>query len=146
MCLWPPHYIIFLTVQNRFLLVRLHMDSLCGKSTLRSLCQTLEKLPDGFKETYDNALARIYKQSEEQRTLVYQVLSWISYAFRPMSHVELQYAMAISKDMAEIDEDDLHDDEFLLSVCGGLVIIMEKHKQVALVCKCTTLYMYTLHI
>jgi hypothetical protein len=122
------------------------MDSLCGKSTLRSLYQTLEKLPDGFKETYDNALARIDKQSEEQRTLAYQVLSWISYTFRPMCLVELQYAVAIDKDMTAISEDDLHDDEFLLSLCGGLVVIMEKHKQVALVRKCITLYIYTSHI
>jgi hypothetical protein len=104
-----------------FLLVQLHMDSLCGKSTLRSLCQTLKKVPDGFKETYYNALARIDKQPEEQRKLAYQVLSWISYTFRPMSLVELQY-------------------EFLLSVCGGLVVIMEEHKQVTLVHKCITIY------
>jgi hypothetical protein len=116
--------------------VRLHMDSLCGKSTLRSLCQTLQNLPDGFKETYDNALARIDKQSEDQRKLAYQVLSWISYTFRPMSLVELQYAVAIDKEMTAISEDDLHDDEFLLSVCGGLVVIMEEHKQVTLVHKC----------
>jgi hypothetical protein len=126
--------------------VRLHMDSLCGKSTLRSLCQTLETLPDGFKETYDNALARIDKQSEEQRTLAYQVLSWVSYTFRPMSLVELQYAVAIDKDMTAISEDDLHDDEFLLSVCGGLVVIMEEHKQVTLVRKCITIYIMLLNL
>ena len=125
----------------RFLLVRLHTDSLCEKSTLKSLRQTLTKLPDGFKGTYDNALARIDKQSEEHRKLAYQVLSWISYAFRPLSLVELQYAVAIQEDMTEMDEEDLSDEKFLLSVCGGLVVLTES-QQVALVRKYIMYYLY----
>ena len=103
-------------------MARLHTDSLCAKSTLRSLRQTLDKLPDSFKDTYDNALARIDRQSEEQRKLAYRVFSWMSYAFRPLSLVELQYAVAI-EDMTEMDEEDLNDERFLLSVCGGFVTI-----------------------
>jgi hypothetical protein len=117
------------------------MDSLCEKSTLKSLCQTLAKLPDGFKDTYDNALARIDKQSEEQRKLAYRVLSWISYAFHPLSLVELQHAVAIQQDMTEMDEEDLNDEIFLLSVCGGLVVLTEESKKVALVRKYIVLYL-----
>jgi hypothetical protein len=102
----------------------------------------LAKLPDGFKDTYDNALARIDKQSEEQRNLAYQVLSWISYAFRPLSLVELQYAVAIHEDMTEMDEEDLNDEKFLLSVCGGLVVLTEECKHVALVRKYIVLHLY----
>jgi len=66
---------VAMKAQGMFLLARLHTDSLCAKSTLRSLRQTLDKLPDSFKDTYDNALARIDRQSEEQRKLAYQVFS-----------------------------------------------------------------------
>jgi hypothetical protein len=116
------------------------MDSLCEKSTLKSLHQTLEKLPDGFKNTYDHVLARIDRQPEEKRQLAYQVLSWVSYAFRPLSLIELQYAVATHEDMTEISEDDLHDEVFILSVCGGLVIMIEESKQVALVRKYIMIY------
>jgi hypothetical protein len=111
------------------------MDNLNGQSTLKSLGQTLEKLPDGFKDTYDNALARIDMQSEKCRNLAYQVLSWVSHAFRPLLFAELQYAVAIHKDMTRMDEEDLNDENFLLSVCGGLVIMTQELKQVALVRK-----------
>jgi hypothetical protein len=76
------------------------------------------------------------------RNLAYQVLSWIFYAFHPLLLVELQYAVAIHKDMIEMDDEDLDDEEFLLSVCGGLVVLTKESKQVALVRKCIMLYLY----
>jgi ankyrin repeat domain-containing protein 50 len=111
------------------------MDNLTKKSNLKSLRQALEDLPSGFQATYDITLARINEQSLEHRNLAYHVLSWISHAFRPLLFIELQYAVAIQRDMAEMDEEDLDDEHFLLSVCGGLVIITEEFKQVTLVRK-----------
>jgi hypothetical protein len=96
------------------------------------LQEALNKLPNGFTATYDATLARINEQSLKHRNLAYHVLSWLSYAFRPLSLAELQYAVAIQENMTTMDEEDLHDGEFLLSVCGGLVNLAEKSKQVAL--------------
>jgi hypothetical protein len=111
------------------------MDNLTKKSNLKSLHQALEDLPSGFKATYDRTLARINEQTLEHRNLAYRVLSWISYAFRPLVLSELQYAVAIQEDMTKMDEEDLDDESFLLSVCGGLVVITEESKHVALVRK-----------
>jgi hypothetical protein len=48
---------------------------------------------------------------------------------------ELQYAVAVQENMTKMDEEDIDDENFLLSVCGGLVILTEESKQVILVCK-----------
>jgi hypothetical protein len=128
-------FCFFIDGSYRFLLARLHMENLTQKSSLRSLREALEKLPNSFGATYDATLARINDQSPEHRNLAYHVLSWVSYAFRPLSLIELQYAVAIHEDMGEMDEEDLNDGEFLLSVCGGLVNIAERSTQVALVRK-----------
>lgn len=109
------------------------MDNLTKMSTLKSLRKALENLPNGFEATYDITMARIDEQSPEHRKLAYQVLSWISYAFRPLLLIELQYAIAVQQDMTDLDQEEINDGQFLLSLCGGLVIINHESEQVALV-------------
>ena len=46
--------------------------------------------------------------------------------------MELQYAVAVEKDMTEMDQDDLDDEEVLISICAGLVIVSEGSYQVGL--------------
>lgn len=69
--------------------------------------------------------------------MAYRVLSWISYEFRPMSLIELQYALAVREDMTNIDKDDLDDEEFLISICAGLVTVSGESRQVGLVRECS---------
>jgi hypothetical protein len=109
------------------------MDSLADKSNRNAILRALEKLPKGFEGTYNDAMERINQQSEERKKMAYHVLSWISYAFRSLSIVELQYALAVREDMTEMDENDLDDEEFLISVCAGLVTVSEVSHQVGLV-------------
>jgi hypothetical protein len=111
------------------------MDSLADKSNHNAILSALEKLPKGFEGTYDDAMDRINQQSEERKQMAYCVLSWISYAFRSLSVVELQYALAVREDMTEMDENDLDDEEFLVSVCAGLVTVNGASHQVGLVCE-----------
>ena len=118
---------------RRFLLARLHMDSLAVESNRNGILKALETLPEGFEGTYDNALERINQQHTRHKDLAYRVLSWLFYAFRPLSLVELQCALAVKEDMSEMDEDDLDDEEFLISVCVGLVTVSEGSRQVGLV-------------
>jgi hypothetical protein len=54
----------------------------------------------------------------------------MSYAFRPLSLIELQYALAVREDMINMDEDDLDDEKYLISVCAGLVTVSEGSRQV----------------
>ena len=118
---------------HRFLLAQLHMDSLADESNRNGILKALEKLPEGFNGTYDDAMERINQQPTTRKHMAYRVLSWISYAFRPLSLVELQYALAIREGMTEMDENDLDDEQFLISVCAGLVTVSEESHQVDLV-------------
>lgn len=109
------------------------MDSLADESNRYAILRALGKLPEGFEGTYNDALERINQQSKKRKEMAYRVLSWISYAFRPLSLTELRYALAVREDMTEMDENDLDDEEFLISVCVGLVTITESSRQVDLV-------------
>lgn len=122
---------------RRFLLARLHMDNLVDKSNRTAILKAIEELPDGFEGTYRDAMNRIDQQTAPRRHMAYRVLSWISYAFRPLSLVELQYALAVGQDtsITEVNEDDLDDEVFLTSVCAGLVIVSGESRQVGLVRK-----------
>lgn len=111
------------------------MDSLADKSNRNAIRRAINELPDGFDGTYRDAMERIDRQSTNRRVMAYRVLSWISHAFRPLSLVELQYALAVKEDTTELNEDDLDDEEFLTSVCAGLVIVSGESRLVGLVRK-----------
>ena len=109
------------------------MDSLADESNRNGILSALQKLPEGFDGAYNDALERINRQSKKRRYMAYRVLSWISYAFRPLSLIELQYALAIQEGMTKMDDNDLDDEEFLISICVGLVTVSRESHQVGLV-------------
>ena len=78
-------------------------------------------------------MKRIWSQDPEEVELAEQVLSWISCAKRPLTVTELQYALAINPESTEIDEEAITDEEFLLSVCAGLVTIDQEGNIIRLV-------------
>jgi hypothetical protein len=125
----------------RFLLARLHMDSLVAKHNLTAVRKALEILPKEMDDTYDEAMERIERQNEDDKELAKQVFSWITYAHRPLSVKELQYGLAVMPEMTDMDPDAIIDEEILTSVCAGLVVIDEGSSMdegssiVRLVCK-----------
>jgi len=118
---------------TRFLLARLHMDSLLGKLNTQEVRKALQELPKGVDDTYEEAMARIERQDKPRAQLAEQVLSWITYAFRPLSVGELQHALAIKLEMTSLDPESIIDEEILTSVRAGLVIIDNKQHVVRLV-------------
>ena len=120
-------------VFSRFLLARLHMDSLLVKRSPAKVIQALKNLPKGMNQTYDEAMKRIQQQDEEDRTLAYRVLSWIVFAYRPLSVEELQCALAVSPGMSRLDLDEFVLGGRLTSYCAGLVIIDEESRITRLV-------------
>jgi hypothetical protein len=52
---------------ERFLLVRLHMDSLVEKLNARQVCAALEILPGGMDGTYDKAMERVERQDDSSK-------------------------------------------------------------------------------
>ena len=112
--------------QARFLLARLHLDSLLDKKTKKKVLATIETLPKGSKaldEAYNNAIKRIEGQRHGDTTLARSVLSWITYAQRPLTTGELCHALAVELDESELDLDNIPDIEVMVSVCAGLVAI-----------------------
>jgi hypothetical protein len=85
--------------------------------------------------TYDEAMARIEGQVEDDRELARRVLSWITYARRPLSLNELQHALAVSPGMMGMDSEAIVDGPFLILVCAGLVVIDENSNIIRLVRK-----------
>lgn len=125
-----------LTKICRFLLAQLHLGSLSGKTTIKSIKAALHNLPKGSEAldtAYSEALNRIDSQKEELQWLAKRVLSWIFCAMRPLGVLELQYALAVETGAKALDEDNLPELDDLISVCAGLVTVDEHHNNIRLV-------------
>jgi Ankyrin repeats (3 copies) len=108
------------------------MDSLISQPTVGHIKRTLQNLPRGEKgldETYKQAMRRIEGQDEGYRELARQVLSWITYAKKPLTTAELRHALAVKDSEGKLDEDFIPNVEILDSVCAGLVTI-EKNSDI----------------
>ena len=112
-----------LTTFDRFLLAELHVASIVRKHSRKDVERALKELPEGLTGTYDQILQRISDQGEEDATLAWEVLSWLTYARRPLTASMLQHALAIRPQDIDFDEDALIHEETLLDVCAGLVVI-----------------------
>ncbi|MCJ1468158.1 hypothetical protein MMC07_006786 [Pseudocyphellaria aurata] len=123
-------------VDGMFVLARLHIDSLLDKRTRKIVQRTLESLSRGFEalnKAYDDAIERIKGQRPGDSALATNVLSWIIHARRPLTTEELCHALAVLPDDEELDLDNLHDVEDIVSVCAGLVTVDEESNIVRLV-------------
>ena len=68
-------------------------------------------------------MQRIHQQDLQDSSLADKVLSWIDYTVRPLTVLELQYALAFDTNLLALDEEALPDPGLLVSVCAGLVVI-----------------------
>jgi ankyrin repeat protein len=120
----------------RFLLARLHVDSLLDKRTKRKVLSTLGSFsedPKPLEQAYKKAIERIDAQRLDDRALARSALSWITYAHRPLSTTELCQALAISPGDLELDADNVPDVEEVITVCAGLLTVDPESKFVRLV-------------
>ena len=110
---------------NRFLLARLHVESLVGAAALsvKHVRKKLDSLPTTLKGTYDEAMGRINGQEEDHKAIAMKSLAWVTYAFRPLLLRELQHAIEIEPDNGELDEEALVEGHSIISLCAGLIII-----------------------
>jgi hypothetical protein len=67
------------------------------------------------------------------KELVIKVLLWITYAKRPLTTLELQYALATKVGKSELDKGDLLDIGDIIAVCLGLVTINKESSIIQLV-------------
>src|SRR5436305_1770017 len=117
----------------RFLLAKLHIESLSKNSTIKRVREALRTLPKDLNDSYDSAMKRIEDQNEEERTIAHSALIWVVNAKRPLTVAELQVALAVEPGTTELDDDNLLDIEIILAVCAGLVILDEQFSVVRLV-------------
>jgi hypothetical protein len=120
----------------RFLLAKLHLDSLVGKRAPKAVRVALQKLPSGsdaYDYAYKDAMIRIEGQVADQKELAKQVLLWITCANRPLNTLELQHALAVEVGESELDEENLPQIEDMVSVCAGLVTVDEESGIIRLV-------------
>lgn len=109
------------------------MDSLGSKNTTKAVRKTLETMPTTLDATYDEAMKRIENQDEEDKDLALRVLSWVAYASRPLKIDELRQALAVEPEESGLDDENMPDQEIILSVCAGLVASPQQSGAVHLV-------------
>jgi ankyrin repeat protein len=120
----------------RFLLARLHTDSLLDKRKPREVKLTLAKLKKGeaaLNSAYSDALQRIEGQLDNDCKLAKDVLSWITLAKRPLTTAELCCALAVEPGEAELDPENKPDVDDIVSVCAGLVVVDQESAIIRLV-------------
>lgn len=86
----------------------------------------LESLPKGLEAlsiAYDQAMQRIAAQRPGMRILAHDAMSWITYAKRLLTVVEVRYALGIRHGTSHFDEESLCNIDDIVSACGGLVIV-----------------------
>lgn len=109
------------------------MDSVAKKNSRRDIRKALDNLPKELNNMYDDAMRRIWSQGEEDVKLAERVLSWIVLAFRPLLVNEIQHALAVELEDLCFEEGGIPEEDFLVSVCAGLVTIDPESRIIRLV-------------
>ena len=121
------------------------MNSLIGKRSPKAIKTALQNLreqsTDSNKDNkaqalysaYEETMDRIERQNGDSPELAKEALSWITFAKRPLTTLELQDAMAVEINKPELDKDNLPDIEDIVSVCAGLVTVDEESHIIRLV-------------
>ena len=99
------------------------MDSLVTKTKLKDVRKALESLPPELDQSYEQTIERIKSQGKDYSELAMRVLLWVCCAIRPLYLIELQHAIAVQPGMTELDDDDLDEQDLMISVCAGLVVL-----------------------
>ncbi|PVH70410.1 ankyrin [Cadophora sp. DSE1049] len=123
-------------VDGMFLLAQLHLESLTGKRSPKSIQAALKNLATGsgaYDYVYKDAMERINSQIKDQKELAKQVLSWITCARRPLVIWEVQHALAVEIGEPQLDEENVPEVEDIVSVCTGLVTVDEESNIIRLV-------------
>ena len=125
-----------LIIWHRFLLARLHMESLLDKlsvSAIKDALKSLRKGPDSLECAYQEVKERIEGQMKGHRDLAKRVLLWLTYAQRSLKVVELRLGLGVRIGTTELNQEDLFPEKEMVSVCAGLVTVDEESQTISLV-------------
>ncbi|KAF3903201.1 Ankyrin-1 [Dactylellina cionopaga] len=128
---------IIARVDGMFLLARLHLQSVASKLRVGTLRKALETLPEELNDTYDDAIRRIQKGQEKDRSEVaMKILMLLSFALRPLKLGEIQHALLtteVEEGDTGIDRSDLYDKELLFTICAGIITLENETSSVRFV-------------
>ncbi|KFY95382.1 hypothetical protein V498_03381, partial [Pseudogymnoascus sp. VKM F-4517 (FW-2822)] len=99
----------------------------------RSTLKRLSSGEEALDKAYDDAIKRIEAQQEGCSELAKRVLTWISYAERPLTIEELRHALSVNPGDTDLDRDNFEDMEDIVSFCAGLVTVDDKSNIVRLI-------------
>ncbi|KAI4121107.1 MAG: hypothetical protein LQ338_006561 [Usnochroma carphineum] len=121
--------------QGMFLLARLHLDSVAKSPSPAILKTTLQGLPRQLNATYDEAILRIEDQDDQHANLAKKVLAWILYAWRSLTVLELQHALAAESTVPGqgVHRDHIISPEDIVYSCAGLVTLDQETKVIRMV-------------
>ncbi|KAF5539776.1 nucleoside phosphorylase domain-containing protein [Fusarium napiforme] len=121
-------------VDGMFLLAHIYLQFFNDKMTendVRSALKEIQKQKQAsggnkhklLSGAYDTIMERINRQKLGLRELAIQVLSWITYAKRQLTIIELQHALATKQGNKTLDSGDIVPVDDIVSVCTGLVTV-----------------------
>lgn len=116
----------------------LQLERIWVERTAAKIMKALNLLPSKLEDVYSDTIARIREQPEPDAALAFRILQWISYSKQPLTVDELCQALAVEWDgnggpPTELDVDNILDQESLVDVCAGLVVIEAESRVARLV-------------
>lgn len=105
----------------RFLLARFHVSQIAAAVSPRDVLQILASLSENLSEVYSSFWKRLSSQHLNRCTLAKQALSWVSKTFRPLTDVELTYALSFKIGDNHLQPSGLIDISMIIEVCDGLL-------------------------
>ena len=130
--------VVVARANGMFMLANLYMNSLKVKLSLPEVMDALENLPHSYYDMYEKTMERIDAPSLGDREnnasgLAKRVLSWVACAYRPLSLLELEDALAIDLEKPDTRTTSEYDQITLLEITAGLLTIDPDEKAVRLV-------------
>ena len=126
-------------------MAQIYLNSLEGKTRPSAVRKALEQLRkqkpqsseeerrEVLEEAYEDTMKRIDEQNPGFRKLAFKVMSWITYAKRPMTIPELRIAVSVEPGDSKLDDDDMEQVDRMVSVCAGLVTVDAESEIIRLV-------------
>ncbi|KAK0219019.1 hypothetical protein IW262DRAFT_1462638 [Armillaria fumosa] len=109
--------------QGMFLLAEMYMKLLGQTRDRSALVEALNKLPDTINSIHNHFLERVERKPEQQRQLAYQIFGWVAFAERPLTILELQYALAMRAGTTKLNRNRIIDFDLISDACVGLVVV-----------------------
>jgi ankyrin repeat protein len=116
--------------EGMFLWIKMQQDQLRGGKNAKQLQKIVNNMPAGLMKTYERNWNTILDHCHEDRANALAILKWATFAFRPMSVLEITEALIVDHNEGDvvIRRDDLPDEinedyinGEIIDICGGLV-------------------------